>query len=734
MESYLERLNAEQLDAVTTTEGALLVLAGAGSGKTTVLAGRVAYILQNTYTKPWNILAITFTNKAAREMRERIERIVGADAKEIWAGTFHSVCVRILRGCIDREGYEKDFVIYDSADARTLIKECETELDIDDEALPPRRALGVISKAKNSLIEPGDFTAVMGSTPIYDDIERLYKLYQKRLKKNNAVDFDDIIMLTVKILKNNPDIAEKYQSRFKYILVDEYQDTNNSQYMLIKLLAEGYGNICAVGDDDQSIYKFRGANINNILNFQSDYPDAKRVALEQNYRSTSYILDTANAVIANNKARMGKNLWTGKTGGDKVFLYTASTDRDEARFIADRIIAARRETGSFRSCAVLYRTNAQSRVIEDELMKSGVPYKVLAGLRFYDRKEIKDITAYLRVVCNPNDDVGLQRIINEPKRKIGAATVNRVAQHAAENDISCYDVLRNISAYPDLKAAAPRLTAFVELIRRLRRLAGELTIDEFVKRVLTETGYRQMLERDGSIEARTKLENIDEFCSLVAEYYEDPDTTGELGEFLESIAMVSDVDSYDETEDYAVMMTIHSAKGLEFPIVFLSGMEEGLFPGTLASADAEELEEERRLCYVAITRAKDRLYISNSMSRLRYGKIDGCMPSRFLSEIPPEYSTDISPVRNRVKSRLENAGFSIKHEHFENDARKPKPDAAAIDMSDLMVGDRVRHRKFGDGTVISVQPVGRDAILVVNFDSCGAKRLMALFAKPEKID
>ncbi|MDD6763178.1 MAG: DNA helicase PcrA [Clostridiales bacterium] len=733
MENYLKRLNDKQLEAVTTIDGPLLVLAGAGSGKTTVLAARVAYILQNTFAKPWNILAITFTNKAAREMRERIERIVGSEAKSMWIGTFHSVCVRILRTCIDREGYDKEFVIYDSADARTLMKECEKELNIEEKTFPVRAVLSAVSNAKNNMVEPDSYTAVYGNNMRSRIIEELYSLYQKKLKRNNALDFDDILMLTVKILKNNPDVAEKYQERFQYILVDEYQDTNNTQYAMIGILAQGYGNICVVGDDDQSIYKFRGANVNNILDFESDYADAKKVMLEQNYRSTSTILNTANRVIANNRKRMGKNLWTNKSDGEKIFAYTASTDRDEADFIAGQIERVYKEKGNYKSCAILYRTNAQSRAIEEALMKNAIPYKVLAGLRFYDRKEIKDITAYLRVIYNPDDDVSLKRIINEPKRKIGNTTIERLQQHASEKDISCYRVIQSVAAYPDLKAAAPRLTAFADIIKRLRKLAGELTIDKFVKKVLLETGYQKMLEDEGTIESQTRLENIEEFCNLVTEYYEDPETSGELGEFLESVTMVSDIDDYDESEDYVVMMTIHSAKGLEFPVVFLTGMEEGVFPGTKSSVDEEETEEERRLCYVAITRAKEKLYVTRAMNRFRFGKIEQSEASRFFDEIPTEYIEDMSPVRNRVKHSLEDFGFNLKRETVRTEVYEQKK-AVSMDMSHFDAGDRVRHRKFGDGTVISAQAFGKDSILLIDFDNAGTKRLMAAFAKLEKVE
>lgn len=733
MENYLNRLNDKQLEAVTTIDGPLLVLAGAGSGKTTVLANRVAYILQHTYARPWNILAITFTNKAAREMRERIEKIIGSDAKSMWIGTFHSVCLRILRGCIEREGYGSDFVIYDTADTRTLMKECEKELHIEEKNFPIRIILSKISNAKNDMVEPDRYTDAYGEDMYSQVVEQLYRLYQTKLKRNNALDFDDLIMLTVKIFKDNPDVLEKYQAQFQYILVDEYQDTNNSQYAFVGLLAQGYGNLCVVGDDDQSIYKFRGANVDNILEFEDDYDNTTTVRLEQNYRSTSTILNAANRVIANNRKRMGKNLWTNQEDGEKITAYTGNTEREEAQFIAERIVRRYRETGSYKDCAILYRTNAQSRAIEDALMREGIPYKVLAGLRFYDRKEIKDIIAYLRLVYSFTDDVSFKRIVNEPKRKIGQATLDKLQSHANERNVSNMEIIKDIDLYDDMKAAAPRLKAFYRLIKDLRAAATELTIDKFVEKVMKDSGYMAMLEADDSIELRTRKENLEEFMNVVHAFADDAENSGRLDEFLESVTLVSDIDDYDQSEDYVVLMTIHSSKGLEFPVVFLAGLEEGIFPGTRSSGDDEEIEEERRLCYVAITRAKEKLYVTKTMSRFRFGQRTPTIASRFYDEIPAEYMDDASTVVTQMLNTAEKHGVSVKQEIRRMEQYAAKKQTPAFDGAEFRAGDRVRHRKFGDGTVISAQSFGKDAILVIDFDTAGNKRLMAAFAKLEKI-
>lgn len=733
MENYLDKLNDKQREAVTTIDGPLLVLAGAGSGKTTVLANRIAYILQNTYARPWNILAITFTNKAANEMKERIERLIGPGAKEMWIGTFHSICVKILRTCIDRIGYGSDFVIYDSADSRTLMKECLRELDIDEKVFPVRGVLSIISKAKNNLIDPERYEQMRGKDMRSEVVSRLYTLYQKKLKSNNALDFDDIIRFTVDILSENEDVADKYQARFQYILVDEYQDTNNTQYALINLLAQGYGNICVVGDDDQSIYKFRGANVNNILDFEKDYKDSKKIMLEQNYRSTSNILNAANAVIAHNSKRLGKKLWTAQEGGEPIISYEGDSDRAEARFIAREARRRYNRTGKWSDCAVLYRTNAQSRAIEDAFMKEAIPYKVLAGLRFYDRKEIKDVIAYLRLIYNYNDDVSFQRIINEPKRKIGTATLDKIRKHSSEDELSNFDVICRLDLYSDLRSAAPRLNAFAEQIKELRKLAGILDIESFVQRVITDSGYMAMLEAENTVESNTRKENINEFLNVVREFKNDGETSGTLGEFLESVTLVSDIDDYDQSQDCVVMMTIHSAKGLEFPVVFLAGLEEGLFPGNRSVETDEDIEEERRLCYVAITRAKEQLYVTRASSRFRYGKICPALPSRFFKEIPVDQLKDASSPAVKAKNMMRRAGVEIIPERRTMPVYERKKPVSAMDVPEFRKGDRVRHRKFGEGTIVSAQQFGKDAILLIDFDNVGAKRLMAAFAKLEKI-
>ena len=620
MNNMLDKLNERQKEAVLATEGPVLVLAGAGSGKTTVLVNRIAYMISEKHIRPWNILAITFTNKAAREMKDRIERLLGDTAKDMWIGTFHSVCVRILRSCIDLLGYSRDFVIYDTADTKTVMKECLRELDIDEKSFPVRNVLSIISNAKNDLMDAATFENVYKSDYRMSIIAKIYYRYQTKLRKNNAVDFDDIILNTVKILSENPDVLSKYQDKFQYILVDEYQDTNNSQYLLINLLAQANRNLCVVGDDDQSIYKFRGANIGNILNFEDDYSDVQKITLDQNYRSTQNILDAANSVISNNKGRMGKSLWTSNGDGNKVFVYTGTNEYDEARYIARQIKKHFDEQGSFSDCAILYRTNAQSRVIEEMLMRESVPYKVLSGLRFYDRKEIKDIIAYLRVVYNPNDDVSLARIINEPKRKIGNATLEKARNIAREKETSLYDVISHADDYPEFKTAIKKLLSFSEIIQSLIKLKDTVTIEDLTGRILKDTGYMPELVMEDTTESKTRIENLGEFISVITEFEKNEETGNTLGEFLENISLVSDIDGYDENEDSAVLMTIHSAKGLEFPIVFLSGLEEGLFPGMRSMESDDDIEEERRLCYVAITRAKEQLYITKTISRTIHGK------------------------------------------------------------------------------------------------------------------
>ena len=739
MNNMLDKLNERQKEAVLATEGPVLVLAGAGSGKTTVLVNRIAYMISEKHIRPWNILAITFTNKAAREMKDRIERLLGDTAKDMWIGTFHSVCVRILRSCIDLLGYSRDFVIYDTADTKTVMKECLRELDIDEKSFPVRNVLSIISNAKNDLMDAATFENVYKSDYRMSIIAKIYYRYQTKLRKNNAVDFDDIILNTVKILSENPDVLSKYQDKFRYILVDEYQDTNNSQYLLINLLAQANRNLCVVGDDDQSIYKFRGANIGNILNFEDDYSDVQKITLDQNYRSTQNILDAANSVISNNKGRMGKSLWTSNGDGNRVYVYTGTNEYDEARYIARQIKKHFDEQGSFSDCAILYRTNAQSRVIEEMLMRESVPYKVLSGLRFYDRKEIKDIIAYLRVVYNPNDDVSLARIINEPKRKIGNATLEKARNIAREKETSLYDVISHADDYPEFKTAIKKLLGFSEIIQSLIKLKDTVTIEELTGRILNDTGYMPALVMEDTTESKTRIENLGEFISVITEFEKNEETGNTLGEFLENISLVSDIDGYDENEDSAVLMTIHSAKGLEFPIVFLSGLEEGLFPGMRSMESDDDIEEERRLCYVAITRAKEQLYITKTISRTIHGKTMPTTASRFFKEIPVEYLEDKTTLQPKVAKVMQdlgvrNAAAPKKEVYMTKGFGSSVKSSGSTDYSKFKAGDTVEHRTFGRGEILKATPCGNDCILEIQFESIGFKRLMAAFAKVKKIN
>ena len=739
MNNMLDKLNERQKEAVLATEGPVLVLAGAGSGKTTVLVNRIAYMISEKHIRPWNILAITFTNKAAREMKDRIERLLGDTAKDMWIGTFHSVCVRILRSCIDLLGYRRDFVIYDTADTKTVMKECLRELDIDEKSFPVRNVLSIISNAKNDLMDAATFENVYKSDYRMSIIAKIYYRYQTKLRKNNAVDFDDIILNTVKILSENPDVLSKYQDKFQYILVDEYQDTNNSQYLLINLLAQANRNLCVVGDDDQSIYKFRGANIGNILNFEDDYSDVQKITLDQNYRSTQNILDAANSVISNNKGRMGKSLWTSNGDGNRVYVYTGTNEYDEARYIARQIKKHFDEQGSFSDCAILYRTNAQSRVIEEMLMRESVPYKVLSGLRFYDRKEIKDIIAYLTVVYNPNDDVSLARIINEPKRKIGNATLEKARNIAREKETSLYDVISHADDYPEFKTAIKKLLSFSEIIQSLIKLKDTVTIEELTGRILNDTGYMPALVMEDTTESKTRIENLGEFISVITEFEKNEETGNTLGEFLENISLVSDIDGYDENEDSAVLMTIHSAKGLEFPIVFLSGLEEGLFPGMRSMESDDDIEEERRLCYVAITRAKEQLYITKTISRTIHGKTMPTTASRFFKEIPVEYLEDKTTLQPKVAKVMQdlgvrNAAAPKKEVYMTKGFGSSVKSSGSTDYSKFKAGDTVEHRTFGRGEILKATPCGNDCILEIQFESIGFKRLMAAFAKVKKIN
>lgn len=739
MENLFANLNEQQQEAVRTIDGPVLILAGAGSGKTTVLVNRIAYMISEGGIYPSKILTVTFTNKAAKEMKQRVSLKIGDESQYMWIGTFHSTCVRILRTCIDRLGYEGDFVIYDTADSKTVMKECLKEENLDEKNYPVRAVLSVISKAKDDLQSPEIFESVYKNDYRMSVIAKLYNRYQRKLKSNNALDFDDIVLNTVRVLSENPEVLERWQEKFRYIMVDEYQDTNNAQYMLISLLAGKYRNLCVVGDDDQSIYKFRGANIRNILDFEREFPDALVIKLEQNYRSTQNILDAANFVIANNKGRKGKALWTDKGDGEKIKMYTAYNEHDEGRYIASKISEYQKEGGKFSDCAILYRTNAQSRVLEEMLIKEAVPYRVLAGLRFYDRKEIKDIVAYLRVIHNPNDDISVKRIINEPKRKIGLATMDKVQHIADIEEKSVFSIIAEADKYADLTRAASKLKMFAALIMDLIEASNKgMRLTDFVAKVMNDTGYSTSLMLEGTVEAQTRLDNLTEFMSVVEEFEKTAENDSDLGEFLESVSLISDIDAYDEDEDAAVLMTIHSAKGLEFPTVFLAGMEDGLFPGQRSMNSEEDLEEERRLCYVAITRARDQLYITNTMSRMIFGQTVHSIPSRFLKEIPPDYIEAEAARRNEfITKASELTGMPKMHRSGENYKKETVTIGTVSDGQtqpmDFKPGDRVEHRKFGQGTVVDVRVFGKDAKLEINFDNAGKKQLMAMFAKLKKL-
>lgn len=746
MNALLDRLNDMQKEAVTATQGPVLVLAGAGSGKTTVLVNRLAYILDAERESPYRILAITFTNKAANEMKERIRDLIGEVADSMWIGTFHSMCIRILRPYAELLGYESGFVIYDTADTKTVMKECYKELNIDEKMLPMKSVFHEMGSAKDQLLLPSVYTKTYQKDYRKSKIAALYTLYQKKLKKNNAMDFDDIIVNTVRLLSENPEVLDRYSEKFKYIMVDEYQDTNNAQYMLVSLLAGTYRNLCVVGDDDQSIYKFRGANIKNILDFESQFPDARIVKLEQNYRSTQNILNAANSVIAHNKGRKGKNLWTQSGEGEKIVLYNGNTDQDEARYIAEQILGHVKDGGKFSDCAVLYRMNAMSRTLEEMFMKNGVPYRVLAGLRFYDRKEVKDVLAYLRLVHNPHDDVSLRRIINEPKRGVGVTTMDKAAAIAADSDTSIFSVIREADQYPALGRAASKLMAFARMIEDFRKVKDVLPLRELFQRVIAESGYSAMLASLEPTEAQTRSENINELVSAVVRYEEEADFEEEasLAGFLESVALISDIDNYDEDQDTVVLMTIHSAKGLEFPVVFLPGMENGIFPSARTLGEQEEMEEERRLCYVAITRAKERLYITHAKRRMMFGRTTYSPRSMFVDEIPQEYLNDVTP-HNASSLFGSWMGAGNAGQKMEAGGQRTHREAGGIQKEvwnrlvgtrgrvDFEAGDRVLHKKFGEGVIKSAQHIGNDTKLEIIFGDGTKKILMAAFAKLEKI-
>ena len=793
-----QNLNPEQRKAVLSTEGPLLLLAGAGSGKTTVLIHRVANLIRygrgsdsleapewvteddldflaryaEHPTKegrlqadrlcalepaaPWTIIAITFTNKAAGELKDRLEKMLGSSARDVWASTFHSACVRILRRDIEKLGFPSSFTIYDTDDSLRVMKDCLKELNFDDKQFPARSVLGTISRAKDKLQLARDFTEECDQSGDYrlQKIAKLYAAYEKRLWEAGALDFDDIILHTVRLLQQDDDVLTYYQRKFRYVLIDEYQDTNNLQYLLASLLAGGRENICVVGDDDQSIYRFRGATIENILSFEDQYKGCRTIRLEQNYRSTKNILDAANAVIRHNQGRKGKELWTAGNQGDKVALYTAMNENDEARFVADKLMTDYHEGIKWNTHAVLYRMNAQSNQLEVAFKRSGIPYRVIGGTRFFDRAEVKDMLAYLCAVHNHADDLRLTRIINNPPRGIGGATVEKARGIAAREGLSVWDVISNANAYPELQKTNKKLGEFVKLIGDLTALSQTMDLENFYEEVVARTGYAAMLQAKNDIESRTRLENVRELLTSIKGYMENGSEQPTLAGFLDEIALYTDLDSHDPDEDAVVMMTMHSAKGLEFPTVFVVGMEEGIFPGMRSIGDMEEMEEERRLCYVALTRAKERLYLTCAGQRMLFGRTSNNRPSRFAGEIPgelleqsgrsyldptptgddwdefdqrPQVSTYREPYRSAYGAGERRPAYTparpqkpASRPAFQS-AVSPAPSPA---LPEYQKGDMLEHKAFGRGMVLSAQKMGGDVLLEIAFDGVGTKRLM----------
>ncbi|MGE5605486.1 MAG: DNA helicase PcrA [Bacteroidota bacterium] len=717
-------LNEPQREAVCHTEGPLLILAGAGSGKTRVLTHRIAYLLQQGVA-PWRILAVTFTNKAAQEMRERVLNLVGPAADSIWVSTFHTACVRILRQEIQELGFDKNFVIFDAQDQLTLVKNILKELNLSDKNYHPKALLAAISTAKNEMVGPDEYQRKAADhwANIVSDV---YLRYQKKLRANNGLDFDDLIMLTVRLFKEVPAVLEKYQERFRYILIDEYQDTNHAQYLLVTLLASKYRNLCVVGDDDQSIYSFRSADIRNILEFERDFPETSIIKLEQNYRSTKNILHTANEVIKNNRGRRSKKLWTENFEGEKIFTYNAADEREEAWFAAEEISRLVREEGRrYSDFAILYRTNAQSRSFEEAMVQRGLPYRVIGGFRFYERKEIKDLLAYLRLVYNPADRISLARIINVPKRGIGEASFDRFLYFLDDNNYSVRDGFAHLNEIPSLTGRAIKpLTEFYRLLEGWIEKRDHLTVKELTERILMESGYLQELKEEGTIEAQGRLENLDQFLALTLDFEQNSDDRS-LAAFLETVALVADIDNYEADADALVMMTLHSAKGLEFPVVFLVGLEEGLFPHNRALMETKELEEERRLCYVGITRAQHRLYVTHANRRIIFGSPTISIPSRFLMEMPKE---SITILKGTAAGRVE----ETQTESRASTARiQPKTN---IDTEGFRPGSKVRHPKWGIGTVITKEGTGNEAQLKVAFPGLGIKVLIMAYANLELLE
>lgn len=740
--NLLKGMNKEQEEAVKTTEGPLLIMAGAGSGKTRVLTHRIAYLVIEKQVYPSKILAITFTNKAAREMRERIDGLLGNGTGErMWVSTFHSMCVRILRRDIDRIGFNKNFSILDTSDQLTVIKNALKELNIDSKRFDPRSMLNAISSAKNECIDVKTYQSqVNESNPYERTVAQVYENYQKRLRKNQSLDFDDLIMQTIRLFEEVPDVLEYYQNRFQYIHVDEYQDTNHSQYRLVQMLAKKFKNICVVGDSDQSIYRWRGADIKNILSFEKDYPNAKVIMLEQNYRSTSRILQAANNVIKNNAGRYPKELRTDNDEGEKISLYRSYDEKQEAQFVVKTIQELMEtENRSLEDFAILYRTNAQSRVMEEILVKSNMTYTIVGGTKFYDRKEIKDLLAYLRLIANNDDDLSLARIINEPKRSIGATSFERMAQYAIDQDRSIFDALKEVDFMGLSARATNAVVAFHEMISNFTRMQEFVSVTELVEEILDKSGYREMLKNEKTIEAESRLENIDEFLSVTKAFEEQSDDKS-LVAFLTDLALIADIDKLDqedESKGSIVLMTLHSAKGLEFPVVFIIGMEENIFPHSRSLQDEDEMEEERRLAYVGITRAKQRLYLTCSQSRTIFGRSSFNRPSRFLQEIGSEIIEELS---NNGYSSTNQASVSTRRSsgYTTHQTRKtiitPTYKQTGGDQIGWKAGDKASHKKWGIGTVVGVRGEGENTELDIAFPSpTGIKRLLAKFAPIEKV-
>mgnify|MGYP003186005926 CR=1 FL=1 len=762
MSEILDKLNDKQREAASYTDGPLLILAGAGSGKTRVLTYKIAYLLEQNIVKPWEILAITFTNKAAREMKERVLSLVEENANDIWLGTFHSICVRILKREIHALGYTRDFNIFDELDKTKLIKDILKRMNLDEKQYAPSFIGYEISRAKDEMKGPDKYLMEVTGDYRREKVAEIYKVYQNDLKKNNAIDFDDIIMLTVQIFLNDSETLKYYQNKFKYILVDEYQDTNKTQFLLISLLSASHGNICVVGDESQSIYGFRGADISNILNFEKEFPNAKIVKLEENYRSTKVILDAANNVIKNNKSKIEKNLWTENEDGKKITYKTLQNEYEEVEYITENIDdICRKEKKTYSDFAILFRTNAQSRVLEEVFLRSGIPYRLIGGLKFYSRKEIKDLSSYLKLVHNPNDNIALKRIINEPKRGIGETAVLKLEQIANEKQISIFEAIKDSNNLVGIRSAG-NIIMFRDMIQDIISKKDELKVSELMKEILKQSGYEEMLTQDDTKENQNRLENLAEYIGVAMEF-ENENAENGLGEFLDSQALVSDVDKLEEGDEAVTLMTMHSAKGLEFPVVFLVGMEDGLFPSKRSIDEDESVEEERRLCYVGITRAKEQLFLTNASKRTLYGSTTFTMPSRFLDEIPQELFDDSSinniNLRKRksesylnkeyadvegilahtggkfsaIEPKAKSSGFGLSVDSFLKNMNISgnKVAAASSNNNKYDVGMTVKHKKFGVGVITKIEPEGNDFKLDISFQNSGNKRLMAAYTPLE---